>query len=232
MRLLVVEDELPMRTALLEALKGEGYRVVAARDGTTGLARALTEPFDLVVLDVMLPGLDGYALCRELRQRGATAPVLMLTARGQVKDRVEGLDSGADDYLVKPFAMKELLARVRALLRRQERADSVPDKVAVGSVEIDFRRRTASRDGKPLAISTREFGMLRVLVAAAGGPVTRERFLDEVWEYDAWPTTRTVDNFIASLREKLERHPSRPEFLLTVRGVGYRLHRSEIPKRE
>ena len=223
MRLLIIEDEFPMRNALDETLRAEGYRVITAGDGPSGLERALAEPVDLILLDVMLPGLDGYALCRELRQRGRKMPVLMLTARGQVDDRVSGLDCGADDYLVKPFSMKELLARVRALLRREKRRSEVPDKVTLGETEIGFRKQTVTRAGKPVKISPRELEMLRLLVSAQGEPVSRQRFLDEVWEYNAWPTPRTVDNFISALRAKLERTPAAPRLILTVRGVGYRL---------
>ena len=223
MRLLVIEDEFPMRNALVETLQGENYRVISAADGPSGLERALAEPVDLILLDVMLPGLDGFALCRELRQRGRTTPVLMLTARGQVDDRVNGLDSGADDYLMKPFSMKELLARVRALLRRNEQHLSVPDQIEIGRLKIDFRRRTATRSGEPIEMPAREIHMLRLLVAARGEPVSRDRFLDEVWEYNASPTTRTVDNFIATLRKKIEADPAEPQHIVTVRGIGYRL---------
>ena len=223
MRILVIEDEYPMRNALVETLQAERYRVIAAVDGPSGLERAVQEEVDLILLDVMLPGLDGYSLCRELRHRADHTPVLMLTARSQVDDRVNGLDCGADDYLVKPFSMKELLARVRALLRRQEQATALPEQATIGKVEIDFRLQTACRGKEDLALSTKEFAMLRLLVAAKGEPVTRDRFLDEVWEYNAFPSTRTVDNFIASLRNKLEENPAEPRYLLTVRSVGYRL---------
>jgi DNA-binding response OmpR family regulator len=223
MRLLVIEDEYPMRNALCETLQAEGYRVITAEDGTTGLARALGERPDLILLDVMMPGLSGYDLCRTLRHHGRATPVLMLTARGQVDDRVTGLDCGADDYLVKPFSMKELLARVRALLRRHDQGNRPPDAVVLGGVAIDFRARTAMRDGAAIDLTKREFEMLRLLAASRGEPVSRERFLDEVWEYNAWPTTRTVDNYVAALRAKLENDPSAPRHLLTVRGVGYRL---------
>lgn len=223
MRLLVIEDELPMRIALVKTLQAEGYRVVSAADGPGGLEAALTENVDLILLDVMLPGLDGYALCRELRQHGHEVPVLMLTARGQVEDRVNGLDCGADDYLVKPFSMKELLARVRALLRRQSRSRAIPDELQLGELHLDFRTQTATREGRVIDFNTREWDMLKLLTAAKGEPVAREQFLDEVWEYNAWPTTRTVDNFIAKLRAKIEATPMNPNFILTVRGVGYKL---------
>ena len=223
MRLLVIEDEAPMRTALVETLKAEGYRVLAAEDGISGLKLACTEPFDLTLLDVMMPGLDGFALCRELRKRGKTMPVLMLTAKGQVDDRVEGLDSGADDYLVKPFSLRELLARVRALLRRKEREHALGNELSIGDAVIDFGRNILHRDHKDQPISSKEAGMLRLLASHPGETVSREKFLDVVWGYNAYPSTRTVDNFIAALRTKLEKDPSKPVHLITVRGVGYRL---------
>ena len=223
MRLLVIEDEFPMRNALAETLQAEDYRVITANDGPSGLERALSESVDLILLDVMLPGLDGFSLCRELRYHKRDTPVLMLTARGQVDDRVAGLDSGADDYLMKPFSMKELLARVRALLRRHENHTAVPEKLRIGELDIDFRQRLAERGGSPVDLSEREFHILKLLVAARGEPVSRDRFLDEVWSYNASPTTRTVDNFVAALRKKVELDPGVPRHILTVRGVGYRL---------
>jgi len=223
MRLLIIEDELPMRTALVETLIAEGYRVRSAADGVAGLELACTEEYDLVLLDVMLPGLDGYALCRALRQRGRRMPVLMLTAKGQVDDRVDGLDSGADDYLIKPFSLKELLARIRALLRRHEREQALPEVLEIGAATIDFRRGTISRDGDEHVLSDKEAGILRLLSATPGETVAREKFLDVVWGYNAFPSTRTVDNFIVSLRAKLEAAPATPRHLITVRGAGYRL---------
>ncbi|MCW1886122.1 response regulator transcription factor [Luteolibacter flavescens] len=225
MRLLVVEDEAPMRTALVETLKAEGYRVHSAAEGVAGLELACTEPFDLVLLDVMMPGLDGFAVCRELRKRGRTMPVLMLTAKGQVDDRVEGLDSGADDYLVKPFSLKELLARVRALLRRRERDEALGGELVIGSATVDFTKRLLVRGETRHDLSEKETGMLRLLATHAGEVVSRERFLDVVWGYHAYPSTRTVDNFIAALRAKLEADPASPRHLVTVRGAGYRLDR-------
>jgi DNA-binding response OmpR family regulator len=223
MKLLIIEDELPMRTALCETLASEGYRVRSAADGETGLERALAGEHDLILLDVMMPKLDGYALCQELRRRGRKTPVLMLTAKGLVDDRVSGLDAGADDYLVKPFAMRELLARVRALLRRNEREAAAPERVTIGELEIDFVRGTAVRGGEKVVFSARELAMLRLMASRRGETITRETFLDEVWEYNAWPTTRTVDNFILTLRAKVEPDAEAPRFIETVRGVGYRL---------
>lgn len=227
MKLLIIEDELPMRTALCETLAADGYKVRAAADGVTGLERALCEEHDLILLDIMMPRLDGFELCRELRRRGRKTPVLMLTAKGLIDDRVQGLDAGADDYLVKPFSMRELLARVRALLRRAERDKSAPNSLTLGGSVIDFVRQSALRDGKSLDLSQKEYAILRLLASRPGETVSRETFLDEVWEYNAWPTTRTVDNFISSLRAKLEPDPEHPRFIETVRGSGYRLARSD-----
>jgi len=223
-RILIIEDELPMRTALADLLTSEGHRVLVAADGAAGLARALAEQPDLILLDVMMPRLDGFALAGELRRLGRSTPILMLTAKGQVDDRVRGLDAGADDYLVKPFSGAELLARVRALLRRHQRdAVRVPDRVRLGAVELDFARLTAQRDGSALHLTPKEWAMLRLLLEAPGEPVSRERFLDVVWGVNAFPTTRTVDTHIATLRAKLEPDPEAPRFLKTVHGIGYKL---------
>jgi DNA-binding response OmpR family regulator len=222
-RILIIEDETPMRTALADLLAAEGYRVLTAVDGESGLQRALDEKPALILLDIMLPKLDGFAVCAELRRRSHAMPVLMLTAKGQIEDRVTGLDAGADDYLVKPFSTEELLARVRALLRRVERKTKSPVKLKLGETEIDLARQTALRGKKPVHLTAKEFSMLRLLAEADGEPVSRERFLDAVWGYTAFPTTRTVDNHIASLRAKLEKNPDDPRWLKTVHGVGYKL---------
>lgn len=227
MRLLIVEDEHAMRMALTDLLQAQGWRVRVARDGLEGLRLALDETPDLVVLDVMLPGLDGFSLCRELRARGRGMPVLMLTARGQVGDRVTGLDAGADDYLSKPFAGEELLARVRALLRRAGRENELPRQIQIGRVTVDFETLSAVREGEAVAFTARELAMLRLLAAEVGKPVSRERFLDVVWESNAAPTTRTVDNQMLSLRAKLEPDPARPRYLKTVHRVGYKLDLTE-----
>lgn len=222
-RILIIEDETPMRTALADVLEGEGYRALAAADGESGLRKAVAEKPDLILLDLMMPKLDGFAVCAELRRLGHATPVLMLTAKGQIEDRVNGLDVGADDYLVKPFSTEELLARVRALLRRTQRHGKSPTKLALGDVEIDLARQTATRGRKTIHLTAKEFAMLRLLAEAAGEPVSREKFLDVVWGYAAFPTTRTVDTHIGSLRAKLEKNPESPRWLKTVHGVGYRL---------
>jgi DNA-binding response OmpR family regulator len=222
-RILIIEDELPMRTALTDCLEAEGYRALTAADGESGLKRALEEKPDLILLDIMMPKLDGFAVCAELRRLGNAVPILMLTAKGQVEDRVHGLDVGADDYLVKPFSTEELLARVRALLRRLRKPGRVPDVLTLGETRIDLAKQTATRARKPVHLTAKEFAMLRLLAEAQGEPVSRERFLDIVWGYTAFPTTRTVDNHIASLRAKIEKNPEEPKWIQTVHGVGYRL---------
>jgi DNA-binding response OmpR family regulator len=222
-RILILEDELSMRTALADLLAAQGYRVVACADGASGLERALAEIPDLLLLDIMMPGLDGFSVCREVRRVAPRLPILMLTAKGQVDDRVTGLDAGADDYLVKPFSSRELLARVRALLRRAERESASVEQMQFGDVTVDFGKQTCSRGGQPVNLSPKEFGILKLLAEHAGEPVTRERFLEVVWGYNAFPTTRTVDNQILALRQKLEPDPAHPRHLLTVHGVGYRL---------
>lgn len=226
-RILIVEDETAMRTALKDCLEAEDYRVILAADGEAGLKRALEEAPDLVLLDIMMPRLDGYTVCAELRRVGRTVPVLMLTAKGQVDDRVAGLDAGADDYLVKPFSTDELLARVRALLRRTQRQTRSVQALTLGETKIDLVKQTASRGRRALHLTAKEFAMLRLLAESPGEPVSRERFLDVVWGYGSFPTTRTVDNHVASLRAKLETDPEHPRWIKTVHGVGYRLEVKE-----
>ena len=229
-RILVIEDEQPMRIVLKDILESERFRVLTAADGESGLKEAIEQKPALILLDVMLPKIDGFALCAELRRLTCSAPVLMLTAKGQVEDRVRGLDSGADDYLIKPFSAEELLARVRAMLRR---AGANPRKTAaidLGNIHVDLIRQTAKRGAKTIYMTAKEFAMLRLLADAEGEPVTRDRFLDVIWGYAAFPTTRTVDNHIAGLRAKIEPDPEHPKWIQTVHGVGYRLQLKQIAK--
>jgi two-component system alkaline phosphatase synthesis response regulator PhoP len=222
-RILVVEDEETLVLTLTDRLRSEGYAVESARDGDTGLERALREPFDLLLLDVALPRRDGLEVCRQLRQRGATLPILMLTARGQVVDRVVGLRLGADDYLTKPFEMIELLARVEALLRRGLPAPAASASGYVfGDVRIDFKSAEVYRAGAPLELSALEFKLLRYLVEHRGELVSRQELLERVWGYEALPQTRTVDVHVASLRQKIEPTPSHPQYIVTVHRLGYR----------
>jgi two-component system alkaline phosphatase synthesis response regulator PhoP len=222
-RILLVEDAPGLRLTLSRRLTSEGHLVEHARDGETGLARASTEPFDLVVLDVMLPDRSGFEVCRELRRRGVETPVIMLSARGQVEDRVVGLRLGADDYLVKPFAMSELLARVEARLRRETTAArAAVEGYRFGDIDVDFRKAEVLRAGQPVSLSAKEFLLLRYLVRQRGATLSRDELLNEVWGYDAMPTTRTVDVHVAWLRRKLEPSPSRPQYILTRHGLGYK----------
>lgn len=222
-RILLVEDEPSLVVTLVDRLASEGYAVEAARTGEHGLARALDSSFDLIILDVMLPGKDGLEVCREVRSRGVGVPILMLTARAQVVDRVVGLKLGADDYLTKPFEMVELLARIEVLFRRARTPGAVQaGTYAFGDVRVDFRRGEVYRGGEPLQISALEFKLLAFLIQHRGALVTRDELLDKVWGYHATPATRTVDVHVAALRQKLEPVPSRPAFILTVHGRGYR----------
>lgn len=231
-RILLVEDEPGLVLTLSDRLASEGYQVESARDGERGLERASTatggEAFDGIILDVMLPRKNGFDVCRDLRQRGVTTPILMLTARGQVVDKVVGLKLGADDYLTKPFEMMELLARVEALLRR---AATPPASISQSAsaetyqfdlIEIDFRRAEVTRDGEKIELSAKEFQLLRYFIEHREATLSRDELLNEVWGYDAMPTTRTVDVHVAWLRQKLEPNPRHPQFILTVHGMGYK----------
>lgn len=222
-RVLIIEDEPAMRTALSDTLKDDGHRIMSASDGTSGLKRAAEEKPDLILLDIMMPQLDGFAVCRELRRLGLRMPVLMLTAKGQTDDKVTGLDAGADDYLVKPFNRLELLARVRALLRRSTGGAAPPAKIAFGDITIDFLRGEGRKGGRTLKLTPKEFAVLRLLAERPGEVVSRDEFLDRVWGYGSYPVTRTVDNHIARLRGKLEADPAAPRHLLTANKSGYRL---------
>ena len=222
-RILLVEDEESLVLALRDRLLSEGYAIEVAIDGDAALEKGSRGAFDLVLLDVALPKRSGFDVCRDLRARGVQTPVLMLTARGQVVDRVVGLKLGADDYLTKPFETMELLARIEALLRRARTMNADPaDAYAFGEVEIDFRGAVVTRARQPIDLSGLEFKLLRYFVERRGALLSRDELLEKVWGYDARPVTRTVDVHVAALRQKLERNPSRPEFLLTVHGLGYK----------
>ena len=221
-RILVVEDEPAILRGLADNLRREQHEVFTAEDGEEGYRLVNEKRPDLVILDLMLPKLSGYEVCRKMRAEGMTMPILILTARGDETDRVLGLDLGADDYIVKPFSVRELLARVRAHLRRAQPGRSEPDHIAVGQVTVDFRSYEARRAGQPLQMTRREFQALRLLVSRPGEVVTREEMLEQVWGLHVYPTTRTVDNQIAALRAMLEPDPAHPRHLLTVRGVGYK----------
>jgi len=222
-RVLVVEDDAAILRGLTDNLEAESYLVLTARDGEAGYAILEREQPDLVILDLMLPKLSGYEICQRARSEGMTVPILMLTAKGTESDRVLGLDLGADDYVTKPFSVRELLARVRALLRRGQSADAVPDKLEFDDVVVDFKSFEARKGGAVIKLTRKEFGTLRFLAGRRGEVVRRDELLREVWNYKRYPTTRTVDNHVASLRSKIEQDPSNPRHLLTVHRVGYKL---------
>jgi len=220
---LLIEDEPGLVLTLSDRLASEGYLVESVRDGEQGLARAAEEAFDLVILDVMLPQKNGFDVCRDLRRRGVNTPILMLTARGQVVDKVIGLKLGADDYLTKPFEMMELLARVEALLRRLPHTPGPPmEAYQFGPVRVDFRRAEIEREGQKIELSAKEFQLLRYFIEHRGATLSRDELLNEVWGYDAMPATRTVDVHVAWLRQKLEPNTRHPQYILTVHGMGYK----------
>lgn len=222
-KILLVEDEPGLVLTLSDRLESEGYIVEVARDGETGQEKASNGSYDLILLDVMLPKKNGFDVCRDLRSQHIQTPILMLTARGQVVDKVVGLKLGADDYLTKPFEVIELLARIEALLRRSTPSvNNTPDTYNFGDIRIDFRRAEVSREGNEIELSALEFKLLQYLIEHRGIALTRDELLDEVWGYDAMPTTRTVDVHIAWLRQKLEPNPRRPQFIATVHGLGYK----------
>jgi two-component system alkaline phosphatase synthesis response regulator PhoP len=221
-RILLIEDEPGIVLTLTDRLAREGYSVDSATDGETGLERATREPFDLLLLDLMLPRMSGFDVCRELRRRGIETPVIMLTARGQVVDKVVGLKLGADDYVTKPFEMAELLARVEAHLRRAPASPHPVEGYAFGDVRIDFRKAEVTKDGAALELSAREFQLLKYFVEHRGATLTREELLNEVWGYNSMPSTRTVDVHVAWLRQKIEPNAKHPQFILTIHGMGYK----------
>lgn len=223
-RILFVEDEAAFALGMIDRLKSEGYAVEWAGTGAEGYQLALSRPFDLIVLDVMLPGKNGFDLCRDLRREGVNAPVLMLTARGEVVDRVVGLKLGADDYVQKNCEPVEIMARIEALLRRSRAgATAVTDTAQFGDVRVDLRTHQVTRAGKPLTLSPVEFRLLEYLIERRGAVVTREELLENVWGFDGDTMSRTVDVHIAGLRKKIEADSRYPRFLLTVKGAGYRL---------
>lgn len=220
-RVLIIEDEPAMQLGLRDTCEYEGYDVLVAPDGETGIQQALENRPDLILLDVMLPKMSGLDVCRRLRNEGVRTPIVMLTARGQEMDKVIGLEVGADDYVTKPFGVKELLARIRAHLRRNGSGTSI-EQYSFDDIELNFKTYEARKAGKPIEISPREFETLRFLILREGEIVTRDKLLEQVWGYNVFPLTRTVDNHIAKLRHKLEASPADPRHILTVHRVGYK----------
>jgi two-component system alkaline phosphatase synthesis response regulator PhoP len=222
-RILLVEDQEALCMTLSDRLSSEGYTVDYARDGHEGLQKALRYSFDLIVLDVMLPKKNGFDLCREVRAAGVATPVIMLTARGETVDKILGLKLGADDYVVKPFDMMELMARVEALIRRTSQNGSSHGVHQLGDVRVDLRGTEVTRKGKPVALSAREFQLLRYLIEHRGATLSRSKILADVWGYSSETFTRTLDVHVASLRQKLEHDPKRPALIVTIPGLGYKL---------
>ena len=222
-RILIVDDDRMMAAGLEQMLEGDGYQPLLARSGEAALQAAIEHSPALILLDIMLPGLNGFEVCRELRKRAVDVPIIMLTAREAEVDKVVGLEIGADDYVTKPFGKRELLARIAAALRRASATSS--ERIATyrfGSVFVDFERMSATRDGKPLPLTAREFEILRALIQFRGSVVSRERLLNIALNYEADCTTRTVDAHIVRLRKKIEREPRRPEHILTIYAAGYK----------
>jgi len=225
-RILIVEDEPSMRLGLKDNLEFEGYKVDLAEEGESGLKKITENPYDLVVLDVMLPNMSGLDICKTVREKGVTTPIILLTAKGEEIDKVLGLELGADDYITKPFSVRELMARIKAVLRRvkTQQSKSKPDQdLKIGNLTMNFSSYSASSSGKNVKMSHREFEILHYLWDRRNDTVSRYDLLEDIWGYDEQPTTRTVDNFILKLRHKVETNPNDPRIILTVHGVGYKL---------
>ncbi len=221
-KVLVVEDDAAMGAALKDGFEYEGYAVILARDGASGLRLAAETRPDLIILDVMLPKMSGLDVCRQIRKDGSVVPIVMLTARGQEIDKVVGLKLGADDYVTKPFGFMELMARVEAILRRVSGRKAGVDAYRFGDVAIDFKKGEARRNGRSLDLSAREFRLLQFFIEHRGEVVARDRLLDAVWDYDSAPLTRTVDMHVAKLRKKIEADPADPRYIVTVHRMGYK----------
>ncbi len=221
-RILVVEDDAAIRGGLAEALEREHYQVETAADGEEAFKKGKKKNIDLIILDLMLPLMNGEEVCRGLREEGVNTPILILTSKKEETNKVLGLELGADDYMTKPFSLLELQARIKAILRRQKRETEKVDEVSFGNVKLDFKTHEATRKGKPVKLSEREFKVLKYMIEHKGEVVTRDMLLDEVWGYETFPTTRTVDNYILSISHKIEENPAKPKFILTVHTSGYK----------
>ncbi len=221
-RILIVEDEPNMRLGLKDNLEFEGYTVEQADNGTTGLERILAQKYDLILMDVMMPGMSGLDVCRKAREKGVESPIVLLTAKGEEMDKVLGLELGADDYVTKPFSLRELLARIKAILRRGTLKNESPN-LTIGKLTVNFDAYTATDQSGAVRMSHKEYAILQYLHQRKNEIVTRYDLLQQVWGYDETPTTRTVDNFIVRLRQKIETDPNDPHIILTVHGTGYKL---------
>lgn len=226
-KILIVEDEPDMRMGLKDNLEFDGYEVDLAENGKDGYEKITANNYDLVLLDVMMPEMSGFEVCKQIRKEGINVPIILLTAKGEEIDKVRGLEMGADDYITKPFSLRELLARVKAVLRRAPEHNSPVEKknskIQIGLLTIDFSSFIATSKNKPVQMSHKEFELLHYLWDKRNTVVTRDDLLNKIWGYEESPTTRTVDNFIVRLRQKIEKDPERPHFIITVHGIGYKL---------
>jgi two-component system alkaline phosphatase synthesis response regulator PhoP len=221
-KILIIEDDPALLAGLSESLTSENYIVTKAEDGQKGFELASSADFDIILLDLILPLKDGFEVCRDLRGEGKNTPIIMLTSKNEEIDKVLGLEMGADDYMTKPFSLKELLARIKALLRRAEPAKPDIEEYSFGNITMNLRKMEIEKKGAPLKLSATEYKILKYFIEHEGEVITRDKFLDDVWGYDAFPTTRTVDNYILSLRKKIEDNPAEPEHIVTVHTAGYK----------
>jgi DNA-binding response OmpR family regulator len=222
--ILVIEDDISILRGLKDNLEFEGYSVLTETNGEKGLKLALEKNPDLILLDIMLPGMNGYEICRKVKKEKPDLPIIMITARGSEMDKVSGLDTGADDYVTKPFSIPELMARIRAVLRRTSPDFVVPDEYCFGNVKLDFKKLKAFRENQEIKLSSKEFAIMEYFIRHEGEAVHRHDLLNEVWGYETLPNTRTIDNFILDLRKKLEVNPSKPKYIESVRDIGYRFN--------
>lgn len=220
--ILIIEDDISILRGLKDNLSFEGYQVLTSADGKEGLQMAMNHQIDMLLLDIMLPGTNGYEICRRLKKEKPELPIIMITARGTELDKITGLDFGADDYITKPFSIPELLARVRAVFRRTIKSSKDIETYSFGNVSLDFKKFKASVDKKEIKLSSREFAILRYLIEHEGEVIHRHELLDKVWGYDVTPSTRTVDNYMLDLRKKLEEDPTNPQHIISIRGAGYK----------
>jgi DNA-binding response OmpR family regulator len=223
-KILIIEDDTSILRGLKDNLEFEGYKVITETTGKEGLKLALEKNADLLLLDIMLPGMNGYEICRRVKKEKPDLPIIMLTARGSEMDKVSGLDTGADDYITKPFSLPELLARVRAAFRRIKDEPETPENYSFGNIRLDFKKMQAFRGNDEIFLSAREFAIMQYFIRHEGEAVHRHDLLSEVWGYEVLPNTRTIDNFILDLRKKLEENPSKPRHIESVRDIGYRFN--------
>jgi DNA-binding response OmpR family regulator len=226
--ILIIEDDISILRGLKDNLEYESYTVITETNGKKGLQLALDKDPDLILLDIMLPDINGYEICKRVKKEKPELPIIMITARGSEMDKVSGLDIGADDYVTKPFSIPELLARIRAVIRRFNHENNVPDQFEFGNININFKKFQAFKGDKEIKLSSKEFAILKYFIKHEGEAVHRHDLLNKVWGFEAMPTTRTIDNFILDLRKKLEENPAQPKYISCVRGIGYRFDTNTV----